>query len=585
MPDLEDIIPKPLVHIYNDNIQTVVKDLIKENINDSKTLQQFIREKRKKYNSAFGNKQLLYAYRKMLQENKIEKNKNCENILKAKASRGLSGVIVITVMTSPNPTYIKNGQKITQNFSCEFNCHFCPKEPGQPRSYLLDEPSVSRANRNNFDPILQFNDRAHAYEVNGHPLDKIELLILGGTWSSYPPEYHVDFITDIFYSANCYSMTIKRARLSLQEEQEANETAMIKIIGLTIETRPDQINLEEITRFRILGVTRVQLGIQHTDNLILNKINRQCTVETAIKAIKLLKDNGFKVDIHIMPDLPGSSYEKDLEMFKYILNSGDLQADQWKIYPCQVTPYTKIKDWYLEGNYFPYSDSDVKPNPLIELLINVKSKVPRWIRLNRIIRDIPNQYIIGGNKVTNLRQAIQTEMKKRNLRCECIKCREIKNNPKNITKMKFFTDTYIGSQGTEIFLQYASEDEKNLFGFLRLRLADNDYSDVINEIRNCALIRELHVYGQVVAVNSTNKDEVQHIGIGKKLIKKAEKIAISNCYNKIAVISGVGVKNYYRKIGFVDRDYYLIKQLDSNQNTYHMIFCWMFLIFYFVFFF
>ena len=306
----------------------------------------------------------------------LEKGLPLRRFLIKKAQKSQSGVIVITVFTSAYP---KVGEK-EQKFSCKWNCYYCPNEPGQPRSYLHDEPGVLRANRNDFDAVKQFLDRAVTLAVNGHPIDKVELLVLGGTWESYPVEYQETFIRDLFYAANTFFERNKRERKSLEEEKKINEKTQCKIIGLTLETRPDCITKEELVRFRKYGCTRVQLGIQHTNDDILKKINRGHTNQDAIRAIQLLRDVGYKMDIHLMPNLPGSSPEMDTEMFNYVLNSPDLQADQWKIYPCEVTPWTVIKKWYDEGKFIPYSDEK-----LIEVIKAVKVKVHPWIRLNRVV--------------------------------------------------------------------------------------------------------------------------------------------------------------------------------------------------------
>ncbi|CRG93582.1 histone S-adenosyl methyltransferase, putative [Plasmodium gallinaceum] len=364
-------------------------------------------------------------------------------INKRKGVRSNSGVLVITLITHPH------------KFSCKYDCHYCPNEPNQPRSYLSTEPAILRANQNNFDVICQFFNRTTTLVNNGHVPDKIEVLVLGGTWSCYDVEYQEEFIRDVYYSANIYPvLKNRRKKLSLKEEQEINELSNCRIIGLTLETRPDQINKNELLRLRYYGCTRVQLGIQHTDDFILKKVNRQCTVKDCIRAIYLLKENGFKVDIHLMPDLPYSNVYKDIDMFKYILSSTDLQADQWKIYPCEVTPFTKIEKWYNNNEYKPYFEND--KNLLICLILLVKKSIHPWIRLNRVIRDIPNPSIIAGNNITNMRQLITHEMNIRNVFCQCIRCKEIKNQEieknKNSIFLKIYKYPTLG--GDEFFITF-----------------------------------------------------------------------------------------------------------------------------------
>ncbi|ETW41437.1 hypothetical protein PFUGPA_02008 [Plasmodium falciparum Palo Alto/Uganda] len=335
-------------------------------------------------------------------------------INKRKGVRSNSGVLVVTIITHPH------------KFSCKYDCHYCPNEPNHPRSYLSTEPAILRANQNNFDVICQFFNRTTTLVNNGHVADKIEVLVLGGTWSCYDIAYQEEFIRDVYYAANIYPvLKDRRKKLTLKEEQEINEKSNCRIIGLTLETRPDQINKDELLRLRYYGCTRVQLGIQHIDDVILKKVNRQCTLKDCIRAIYLLKENGFKVDIHLMPDLPYSDVYKDIHMFKYVLSSTDLQADQWKIYPCEITPFTKIEKWYNNNEYKPYFETN--KNLLISVILLVKKSIHPWIRLNRVIRDIPNPSIIAGNNITNMRQLIANEMNIRNIFCQCIRCKEVKN--------------------------------------------------------------------------------------------------------------------------------------------------------------
>jgi ELP3 family radical SAM enzyme/protein acetyltransferase len=611
MTDIEEFIPpKPLNFIDNpDAITALIDEMLKVNINTVAEMRTFLKKMRQTKKFYFPNTKILYMYRVLCQNKKYKYDKKYEALLRSKKNRSLSGVIVIAVFTSPYP---KNGDKI-EKFSCEYDCHYCPNEPDQPRSYLLKEPGVQRANRNGFDCVRQFTDRANAYIVNGHPVDKIELLVLGGTWSSYPSDYQEEFIRDIYYSANTFydkdKKTTPQERRSLEYERDFNETAKCKIIGLTLETRPDRINKRELIRFRRFGVTRVQIGIQHTNDRILQRINRGCNNADAIKAIKLLKDSGFKIDIHLMPDLPRplkegidpnktqftiddidtevDMSEWDRAMFMEVITNPDLQADQWKIYPCETVPWTRIKDEFDRGVYRPYGSPSAKlesgnegtqlrgeTNKLFELLIDVKTLVPEWIRLNRVIRDIPTTYITGGVKCSNMRQFLQEEMTKRNLRCKCIRCREVKNRKVNFNDTVLVERVYEASGGTEYFLSFENKDKKILLGFLRLRLTPNagmgNGRAIFKELKNAALIRELHVYGQVVKVGDTNA-KTQHLGFGKRLMKRAEEIAFKNGYKKIAVISGEGVKGYYKKQGYKTKKFYMLKKLKAPLLYYKSI--------------
>eukprot|EP00501_MAST-03F_sp_TOSAG23-6_P001026 GSMAST32.ASY1.ANO1.1068.1 assembled CDS len=287
---------------------------------------------------------LLYVYRLMETEGRLPESVFTNDGAGSILSKSGSGVLVITVLTSPYPS-TRGGKK--QKFSCQWNCHYCPAEPGQPRSYLHDEPAVLRANRDQFCPILQFHDRAATLAINGHPVDKVELLVLGGTWASYPHSYQEEFCRDLFYAANTFwdRQHTHRDALSLEQEQRINESARTKIIGLTLETRPDCINADELLRFRRYGCTRIQIGVQHTHDDVSKLVNRGHGVRESIDGLRLLLNSCFKVDMHLMPDLPGSNAQKDKEMLGRVLYSEDLRADQLKLYPHSVVPWTLTKQW------------------------------------------------------------------------------------------------------------------------------------------------------------------------------------------------------------------------------------------------
>ena len=492
-------------------------------------------------------------------------NIKLKKLITKKKNKSNSGVIVVTILTSGSPEYIDDeGNKKIGKFSCKHDCAYCPNEKAhkgnnwvdQPRSYLYSEPAVLRANENNFDPILQFNSRVSTLIKMGHIVDKVELIVLGGTWSNYHKNYKDTFITSTYYAANTYYE--KRGMLSLEEEITLNERAKIHIIGLTLETRPDTINLNEILEFRRYNCTRVQIGVQHTNNEVLKKIKRGHTIETVYKAIKILKDNGYKIDIHLMPNLPGSSYELDKEMLDESLYDERLQVDQYKIYPTAIIPWTKIKEWYDEGKYIPYDDL-----LLFQLIKEFKIKVQKWKRLNRIIRDIPSTYISGGYKhqYVNMRQLLQDDMKKNKWNCKCIRCREIKDFNVNKEDIRLDIQHFSASSGEEYFISF--ETEKYLIGFVRLRLNNgNEYKESLQPIlKDCALIRELHVYSNLNDVGNNIDSSYQHKGYGKKLIEEAENIAIKCGYKRMSIISGTGVRDYYRKLGYELIDTYMIKDL------------------------
>lgn len=599
--DIEDFptvegLTKPF-NMQNDyeTLRTCVLEMLSQDIKTRDEMTNFIKLYQRKHSICLSNPQLLYVYRILCNKEKITYDEKYEALLQKKTYRSQSGVMVFTAVLSPYP----NGQA----FSCEFDCKYCPLQPGQPRSYLKEEPGVQRANRYDFDPVMQIRDRGITYFTNGHPVDKLEVIVLGGTWSSYPEDYQIDFITKLYYAANTLfdDTDVKKLRpmKSLEEELKINESTKCKIIGLTLETRPDCINKKELVKFRKLGVTRIQLGIQHIDDRMLQRIDRRCNSKHAIKAIKMLKDNCFKVDCHWMPDLPKplkesvdphkkelkyddidwpyDVYKADKLMFETIISSHEWQVDQWKIYPAEVIPYTKLKEEYENGLHKPYGEELIdhktiqKYTKLHELLIYVKSIVPKTVRLNRIIRDIPSSYILGGANDVSMRQVLQLELKKRGLECKCIRCREVKKQNVDFFNHKFVQHEFKSSNEIEYFLSYESQDEKTLFGFLRLRLIKNNSNlTIFDELKDCALIRELHVYGQTTAVNVIKEDKenkyCQHIGFGTKLLNEAFRIAQENGFKKIAVISGNGVKNYYRKFGFKDHEYFLIKEFEETKK-------------------
>jgi ELP3 family radical SAM enzyme/protein acetyltransferase len=543
MNDIEDISKPDIVtpHQYHD-----IKDYMVDH--DILDWNKFSRGFQRKHHYALSKNMLRYVYMK-------ETNESAPRQLIKKACRSQYGILNVCVFTSAYPEYVDDvGVKQKQMFSCKHNCYYCPSEPNQPRSYLMDEPGVARANECGFDCVKQFHMRLDQYRGMGHPLDKIEFEVSGGTWSEYPRGYQREFIRDGYYAANTY-VSRRKERLSLEDEIKLNESADIHIIGLTIETRPDTINLEELKLFREYNVTRVQIGVQHTDNSILKRINRGHTIEDSMKAIQLLLDNCFKVDIHLMPMLPGATPTMDRHMFDEVLTNPNLQVDQWKVYPTSVVPWSVLEEWYKKGKYKPYTNDE-----LFDVLIEMKRKVYNRIRLIRIVRDINDHYIIGGCSVTHMRQLLLKKLEKEQEFCKCIRCRSAKTN--HIDKdHKLKIDRYESSNGIEYFISYVSADEKVLYGFCRLRLPSSQGFQ-LDEIYTCALVRELHVYSSLTPVTGKHGGfGIQHKGFGKRLLRRAEEIASYHNYKRVAVISGVGVREYYRKLGYVLDVTYMKKKM------------------------
>jgi elongator complex protein 3 len=533
----------------------------------------FKREISKKLKIEFpSNSELLKAYHKLVKNKTIKRNNVLEFLLRKRKIRSLSGIVNVSVLT--------------KYFPCPGKCIYCPSEKGIPKSYLKKEPAVQRAILNNFNPYLQVQNRLESLEKIGHPVDKVELRIIGGTWSYYPKKYQTHFITSCFAACNNKinkSRNKAKQRIkSLAKEQKINETARHRLVGITIETRPDFINKKEIRRMRRLGVTRVELGVQSIDDNVLKLNKRGHSVEATIKATKLLKDAGFKVSFQMMPNLFGSSFKKDVAMFKELFSNSNFQPDLLKIYPLALLKNTPLYKIYKKKNYKPYSKEK-----LIKLLIEIKKEIPFYCRIQRIIRDIPAEYIEeGGVKISNLRELVQKEMKKQGLKCKCIRCREIKNDYSPKEKFYLFRQDYEASGGKEIFLSYESKKQEHLYSLLRLRLpsysairtiSDKRNADFslgkkyfISVLRNAAIVREIHTYGQLHSLNKESSilNSPQHKGMGKRLMQEAEKITQKEFgLNKIAVIAGVGVRNYYRKLGYKLVNTYMIKPINNNVTA------------------
>ena len=552
--DIEDVCrTMPQTHAWTDQsipaaeyntVKTMMTEM-GELLDAETTPQSAIRTLQRRHHRAVKPSHFTQVYMDERAAGRMKRNVALENALITKRCRGISGVSVVTVFLSPYP----DGQA----FSCRWNCSYCPNEPGQPRSYLFGEPGVLRANQSEFDCLTQMLNRIQSYKVNGHPTDKFEVLILGGTIHSYPKSYLETFMRDLYYAANiCTDDAPYRDRQSLANEKARNTTSSHRVIGLTVETRPDCITPDELRDFRRWGVTRVQLGVQHTDDAILRAVNRGCSHKHTLAAMKLLRENCFKVDIHIMPNLPTATPEKDKAMMDVVLQV--LHPDQVKVYPCETTPFTKILEDYKAGTYVPYGNDD-----LTEVILYWKTRVHEWIRNNRIVRDIPDTYIIDGVKSSNQRCEFQQIMKDRGLTCRCIRCREAGRWANaDPTTGHLVVRSYTAQDGREHFISWENESRTVLFGFVRLRFPSQPTNPVFAELTGAALIRELHVYGRTIGTGTTTDEAstgatttvAQHLGIGRRLLAEAERRAYDAGFRRIAVISGVGVQQYYVRRGY-----------------------------------
>jgi elongator complex protein 3 len=452
----------------------------------------------------------------------------------------LSGIVVVSVLTKPYP--------------CPGKCIFCPTQKNVPKSYIKEEPAVSRAIALQYHPYNQVQTRIKILEDNGHPTDKIDLRIIGATWSYYPKKYRTWFIKQCFKAANeCNSNKTKVKALKALQKQ--NEKAKHRIIGIMIETRPDYIDLEEIKNLRTFGVTMVELGVQSIYDDVLIKNKRGNLNKDIISATRLLKNSGFKVCYQMMPNLLGSTPKKDVMMFKEIFTNPDYQPDYLKIYPCALLKEAALYKYWKRKEYRPYNEKT-----LVNILLEIKKNIPYYCRIQRIIRDIPSSYIIqGGAKISNIRQALDKFAKKQGWKCKCIRCREIKADISKNEQIFIFREEYLASNGKEIFLSFENKSRTKLYSLLRLRIPDQN-NDFLPEIKNSAIIREIHTYGQLTQIDKKGLAS-QHKGLGKRLMKEAEKIAKESGFKKLSVISGVGVREYYRKQGYKLKNSYMVKRL------------------------
>lgn len=516
------------------NKDKAIREILRTEISGREELMALKRRISKKYGIAIlSNAELLRAAAKDEQE-------TLRRVLRKRAIRTLSGIAPVAVLTKP--------------FPCPGKCVYCPTEKDVPQSYLSNEPAVMRAIRSDYDPYLQVQQRLRALEANGHHPTKIEIIIIGGTWSVLPRAYKYWYIKEVFRAANDYPAT-KTQRVggtkerNLLKEQKRNEKAEYRIVGLTLETRPDYIDEKELEEMRELGSTRVELGVQAIDDQILKFNRRGHGVKEVARATELLRNYGFKITYHLMPALPGATPAKDLKMFRQLFADERFQPDQIKFYPTVVTKGSLLYRWWRAGRYKPYSGKQLE-----DLIIKAKGEVPPYVRIIRLIRDIPAESILAGNKITNLRQVLE----QKGVSCDCIRCREVRGGSLEPEDLRLRLINYRAAAGEEFFIEATDKEERTLYGFCRLRLARQD-KDGPFRLRGAALVRELHVYGELVPLGKGRK--VQHAGLGKLLLGQAERIARENGFKKMAVISGVGARDYYRKQGYKLSRGYMVKLL------------------------
>ncbi|MCX6796243.1 MAG: tRNA uridine(34) 5-carboxymethylaminomethyl modification radical SAM/GNAT enzyme Elp3 [Candidatus Falkowbacteria bacterium] len=563
-----------------------IADLLKYKLKSRNDLMLAKRKVAKKYGiKILLNSEVLQYYQAEIKQGLRKYDGELVKILRKRSIRTLSGIAPVAVLTKSYP--------------CPGQCTYCPTEKNVPQSYLSNEPAVMRAIRCKYHPYLQVRDRLHALVANGHEPTKIELIVIGGTWSVLPEKYKHWYIKECFRAANEFSEKISitkhqetnkfqypmtKLKNELLVEQKKNERAKYRIIGITLETRPDYIDDKELLEMRELGCTRVEIGVQAIDDQILKLNKRGHNVAAIARATKMLKNYGFKVTYHLMPGLPGSTPAKDFKMYKQLFVDTRFQPDQIKFYPTVVTRGSLLYRWWKGGKYKPYSKKALE-----NLIIKCKAVTPKYVRIIRLIRDIPAESIIAGNIVTNLRQVMQS----RGVECKCIRCREARDKKFKIYDLRFRILKYKASEGEEYFISCESKDGKTLYGFCRLRLLDDKRNTasllfakeedrrssgvILKELtpalplpkggsRFVALIRELHVYGELVSVGNPStllrtSKKIQHSGLGKRLLTEAEKIAKNKGYQKIVIISGVGAREYYRKLGYKLENSYMVKKI------------------------
>ncbi|MBM3124646.1 MAG: tRNA uridine(34) 5-carboxymethylaminomethyl modification radical SAM/GNAT enzyme Elp3 [Chloroflexi bacterium] len=494
---------------------------------------------------------LVTAYHQMVETGRIAPEPALLERIRMKPVRTLSGVTTVTVLTKPYP--------------CPGKCIFCPTDVRMPKSYLPDEPGAMRALEHDFDPYTQVEARLRALANLGHPTDKVELLILGGTWSSYKRDYQEWFVRRCFEAMNAAPLVSPHFAeqnggteggevANLIEAHSINETSPHRNVGLVIETRPDEITPDEIRWLRRLGVTKVQMGAQSFDDHILTINKRGHDVECTRQATALLRAAGFKIVLHWMPNLLGATPQSDREDFARMWR--DFCPDEIKIYPNQLLANAELYEYWQRGEFKPYTTQE-----LVELIADLKPTIPRYCRVNRVIRDIPSTNVVEGNRRTSLRQDVHAEMKRRGARCECVRCREVRGGVVDSGTLRLEDLVYAAGRAEEHFLSFVTPDDR-LAGFVRLSLPSRDSPDTgLAELKHAALIRELHVYGQSLAVGAEKTGAAQHVGLGTRLLERAEITARERGFSRLAVISAVGTRQYYLERGFERGEYYLCKKI------------------------
>ena len=479
---------------------------------------------------------LIAEYRSMTARGELRADPELLERLRRKPVRTLSGVATVSVLTRPYP--------------CPGTCVFCPDDPGMPKSYIADEPGALRAAQNAFDPFRQAASRLSSLESVGHPTGKVELLILGGTWSAYPVEYRGRFVQRLLDALNGEDSE------SPEDAQRKNERARRRCVGLAVETRPDAISPDELRGMRRMGVTKIQVGVQSLDDRLLALNRRGHSVEDTRRAFRWMRAAGFKIQAHWMPNLLGADPDGDRADFRRLFDDESLRPDEIKIYPTILVKNSPLYAFFERGEYRPYAHEE-----LLELAAAIKPLIPPYCRVNRLARDIPVHHVAAGNKRSNLREDVQRLLAERGARCRCIRCREVRGRKVAREELHREEFSYAAGSAQERFLSFATADDR-LAGYLRLSIPGKD-RPVLDwpDLRGAAIVRDLHVYGQTIPVGGNRDGAAQHLGLGGELLDRAEQIARGEGYPRLAVISAIGTRDYYRTRGFEDGEMYLVKRL------------------------
>ena len=572
---------------HEEALTALIADIDQADQLDNTAWGRLLRRHPRNGNGFFSKSEIVRGFRYLNQRRHWGRDENAflEQV-RMKPVRTLSGVAPVTVLTRPHP--------------CPGECIFCPSDVRMPKSYLSDEPGAQRAAQHRFDPYRQTASRLRTLHNNGHPINKIELIILGGTWSSYPLDYQRWFVLRCFEAMNefgldhsapklpstaweddrrrvdgrdlgsgTYNQLIRSPRASgesatwelLEAAQRVNEAADARCVGLVLETRPDCLDDAEVLVLRRLGATKVQIGIQSLNDQVLSANRRGHDVAAARLAMKRLRAAGFKLHAHWMPNLYLSNPAEDIRDFRRLFSDPDFRPDELKVYPCSLIESAELMRYWQDGRWRPYSEDE-----LLDVLTDCIAATPRYCRLTRIVRDIPGGDIVDGNKTTNLRQVAEHVLDDRRVRRREIRSRELRGRRVARRELQLRESVYETAVGSEHFLEWVTADD-HIAGFLRLSLPTAPVT--IEEISGSAMIREVHVYGQAVDLGGDADGKAQHRGLGTALIERAVSIAAEAGYSDLAVISSIGTRNYYRKLGFNDGELYQhlsIRTRDSDRR-------------------